>query len=336
MAGLNTGLPQGTPGSTPEPTAGDFESLLGGNTDTSDEGEPEGEGTDDSEAEAEEGEAEAEPETDEEGQDDEEGAEEGEGEPEETYTIKVDGKSEKVTLAELTKGYSRQADYTRKSQALADARKVAESEFAAVQQERAWYAQNLGVLEQRLMQAAPPAKDWDKLRTEDPITFAAEWVQYQRTRENHAAEYQRLTAERQRLAQVQQADQQRHLAAHVEAEQGKLLAAIPTWNDQAVASAEKKALIEFGTSLGFTADELDGVFDHRAVLALYKAMKYDTIQKRQLAVRKVIEQAKPKVLEPGAVATQSKGSSNFKKAFQRLGQTGRQSDAASIFEQMLG
>lgn len=326
---INTGLQPGTPGSTPEATAKDFESLLGG-ADTSDEGEAEEEGSDDSEAEAEEGEAE--PEAEEEESAEEEAEEEGEEEPEGKFTVKVDGKPVKVTLDELTKGYSRQADYTKKSQALADARKVAESEFTAVQQERARYAQILVVAEQRLMQAALPERDWEKLRTEDPVTFAAEWAQHQRVRESHAIEYQKLKTEQARLAQVQQIDQQKHLAAHVEVEQGKLLAALPTWSDPKVAGAEKKALVEFGASLGFTQEELDGVFDHRAVLALYKAMQYDTLQKRRPEARKVIEQAKTKVLTPGSVSNQPKVSTARKQAEQRFLKSGRVSDAASVFE----
>ena len=42
-----------------------------------------------------------------------------------TYTIKVDGKDVEVTLDELQAGYSKQADYTRKSQVLAEQRKKA-------------------------------------------------------------------------------------------------------------------------------------------------------------------------------------------------------------------
>lgn len=333
MAEPNTGQAS-APGSNSEPTAQEFESLLGGADNSEDsaalEGDESGQEDEGTEADSEEGD---EPQTDEEEQSDED---EDEPDQEPAYTVKIDGKEEQVKLKELVNGYQRNADYTRKSQALADARKVAESEFAAVQQERARYAQILDVAEQRLMQAAPPEKDWEKLRTEDPITFAAEWAQYQRVREHHAGEYQRLQAERQRLAQVQRIDQQRHLAAHVEAEQGKLLAAIPAWKDPKVAGAEKKALLDFGTSLGFTQEELDGVYDHRAVVALYNAMKYDTLQKRQPTVRKVIEQAKSRVLEPGSVSTQPKGSSMIKKAQQRLAQSGRVSDAADLFEQMLG
>jgi len=41
----------------------------------------------------------------------------------EAYTIKVDGEESQVTLEELQDGYQRQADYTRKTQELADERK---------------------------------------------------------------------------------------------------------------------------------------------------------------------------------------------------------------------
>ena len=50
-----------------------------------------------------------------------------------TYTIKVDGEEHEVTLDELRNGYQRQADYTRKSQSLAEQRKAYESNLEAVQ-----------------------------------------------------------------------------------------------------------------------------------------------------------------------------------------------------------
>ena len=39
-----------------------------------------------------------------------------------TYTVKIDGREERVTLGELQNGYQRQADYTRKTQELASER----------------------------------------------------------------------------------------------------------------------------------------------------------------------------------------------------------------------
>ena len=44
------------------------------------------------------------------------------GEPDESYTIKIDGGEEQVSLDELRNGYQRQADYTRKTQEIATER----------------------------------------------------------------------------------------------------------------------------------------------------------------------------------------------------------------------
>ena len=45
-----------------------------------------------------------------------------------TYTVKIDGRDTEVTEDELLSGYSRQADYTRKSQVLAEQRKKMDEE----------------------------------------------------------------------------------------------------------------------------------------------------------------------------------------------------------------
>ena len=59
------------------------------------------------------------------------------------YTVKIDGKDAQVTEDELLSGYSRQADYTRKSQVLAEQRKKMEEELSATQQERQRYQSQL-------------------------------------------------------------------------------------------------------------------------------------------------------------------------------------------------
>jgi hypothetical protein len=56
----------------------------------------------------------------------EEEPEESEDEPEPTYKVKVNGEEVEVPLSELTKGYSREQDYTKKTMALAEERKAPE------------------------------------------------------------------------------------------------------------------------------------------------------------------------------------------------------------------
>ena len=90
-----------------------------------------------------------------------------------TYTVKVDGKDVEVTQEELLAGYSRQADYTRKSQVQSEQRQKADAELAATQQERQRY---LSQLEQFNTQADSKIDElaktvWTRLKEEDPTEY---------------------------------------------------------------------------------------------------------------------------------------------------------------------
>ena len=103
-----------------------------------------------------------------------------------TYTVKVDGKDVEVTQEELLAGYSRQADYTRKSQVLSEQRQKADAELAATQQERQRY---LSQLEQFNTQADSKidelAKtDWTRLKEEDPTEYMLKRDQYRELQDN--------------------------------------------------------------------------------------------------------------------------------------------------------
>ena len=73
-----------------------------------------------------------------------------ESEEPQMYTIKVDGVDTQVTLEELQSGYSRQKDYTRKTQELAQQRKEFESQKSELAQKDAIYSQLLPKLEATL------------------------------------------------------------------------------------------------------------------------------------------------------------------------------------------
>ena len=71
-----------------------------------------------------------------------------EGEEVETYTITVNGEDVDVTLEELKSGYSRQSDYTRKTQELAENRNQLSKAQQLLQQQlhRAWISASLVML----------------------------------------------------------------------------------------------------------------------------------------------------------------------------------------------
>lgn len=293
--------------------------------------EPEGESDDNLEIETEsEGE---DSEESEEVESDEQEDESDEDESPEPETIDIDGTP--VPVEELKKGYLRQQDYTRKTMALAEERKALEGEAQSVQVERAQYAQLLPVLAQQLQAGFEKEPDWDTLFAQDPIG-AVQIERAWRVKQQQRQEYlQAISAEQERLQEQEQVENQRRIARELAENQTKLLEAIPSWRKPEVAKAEKAKVREYAKKLGFTDDELKFVTDARAVVGLYKAMKYDELAARR---DKVVQAPKPQVApmrpggKPGKVDLRGKP---VVQAKQRLAKTGNVRDAASAIEFLL-
>ena len=298
--------------------------------DTGAEAQPEEE---QSESESEEVEsAETQDETEESSEEVEGEEEEGEEEAprDEKFVVKVDGKEIEVPKEELIRGYQREADYTRKTQKLAEERKLVESEFQQVRGEREQYSQILGQLQQKLQEFEPPEPDWNRLEVEDPTEYARQWTSHQRRNQQKYA----VQAEQERLKQVQQVELQKHLQQTMVAEVARLKEKIPEWSSPEKAKAEGKALLEYGQNLGFSEQELNTITDSRALLALHKAWKYDQMMSKRPEFQAKIKKA-PKMVTPGSAGSVSSKSSDLNNAKKRLAQTGSVRDAASLFEKFI-
>lgn len=246
-------------------------------------------------------------------------------EPEEqTFTVKVDGETVEVPLSELLSGYSRTSDYTRKTQALAEDRKATDAELKAIRDERQQLAKKLEALEAALPDE--PNIDWEKLRNEDPIEYLS---QKELQRERRDAR-QLAAAERDKLLQQQAAEQQQYLQQHIAAESERLLKAIPTWADEKKALAEKQAVIDYARSAGFSDEELSHLYDHRAVVALRKAMLYDKMMANARSKTEAVKDA-PKTAKPGVTRSGS-DTSAFDAARRRLSKSGRTQDLADALK----
>ena len=257
-------------------------------------------------------------------------------EPEEeatpTYRVKVGKEEVEVPLDELLKGYSRTADYTKKTQELAENRKFVEAERAKIQEAsrlRDQYAERLSVIEQMLNQTEK-AEDLSVLKETDPIGYAVK-VAEQAEREKQLAA---VRAERQRLTQQQQAEQSERLQAHLASEAAKLRDAIPEMSDEIKGETVKREIRDFAKSIGFSDQELAAVYDSRAVLTLYKAMQYDKLMKGKPEVTKRVSQA-PKMLKPGTSTPEARETEQVKKMRNQLRKSGNKADAAKIFERFL-
>ena len=253
-----------------------------------------------------------------------------EEQPKPKYKAKVDGEEIEVEIDELINGYQRTADYTKKSQALAEQRKAIEAErqhLEQVKQERQAYAQKLQALDQFLTQQNK-GEDLEVLKETDPIGYAVK-VAERTEREKQLAV---VRAEQARIAQQQQADQQQALQNHLKSEAEKLNASIPELSTPK-GDEIRKQIREYAKSQGWSDQELGSVYDHRAVVTLYRAMKFEQLQKSKPEIQKKVQQA-PKMLKSGTSAPPAK-SQQEKQLSQRLRQTGKVTDAAAIFERFL-
>ena len=248
----------------------------------------------------------------------------------EKFIVKVDGKEIEVPKEELIRGYQREADYTRKTQKLAEERKLVESEFQQVRAEREYTSQLIGQLQQKLQEYEPPEPDWNRLEVEDPTEYARQWTSHQRRQQQKYA----IQAEELRIAQLQNADAQKHIQATLAAETARLKEKIPEWNSPEKAKAEGKALLEYGQILGFSEQELNTITDSRALLALHKAWKYDQMMSKRPEFQAKIKKA-PRMVTPGSAGNVSSKSSDLNNAKKRLAQTGSVRDAASLFEKFI-
>ena len=261
-------------------------------------------------------------------QSDETEAEEEEDKPP-VFTVKVDGKNVEVTLEELQKGYSREADYTRKTQQVSEERRAFQAEADLVRTERQQYSQLLGSLKAQLQQNAAPQHDMDRLYHEDPI----EWVKQRELVRDAEKVHAAINSEQQRLSTIQAQEQYQSMQAHLAQQQDALLKAIPEWGNPDKAKAEKTLLIEWGQKLGFSSDELKNIFDHRAVVALRKAALYDQMMSKRGNIRPAVNNG-PKPAKPGA-AGRMDNTTDSRRSQQRLAKTGRVNDAASAIEHLL-
>jgi hypothetical protein len=299
-----------TSGAADTEDTGDFEDTDASDEDgNSDEGTGE-DGGDDESGEGEEAEAESGAEGD-----------------EPTVTVKVDGQDVKVTLAEALAGYQRTADYTRKTQEVAEARKAVDTEIAQARAHREQYANVLKVVQERIGPESqePTAEQWDTLQRENPDQFAIEWAQSQRRQQARDT----VKREQDRIAGEQQQEAVATLQKHVGEQRELLLAALPDWKEPTKAEAGMKAIREYGAKLGFSEAELDQAYDHRMIVAVDKARRYDALMAKQAATRRKVAQA-PTMPDPGTRTRKDPKQADREAARTNFKRSGKIDDAVSL------
>ena len=251
-------------------------------------------------------------------------------------TIVFEGQEYKID--DLVKGGLRQADYTRKTQALAEQRKGMEAahhqyatEVQAVQAERQQYINALSQIIQSSAQGLDQFAriDWDALKEEDHIEYLSKKDEYREAQEK----VQQHQIAMQQTQQRHSAESENQYKVMIREEHNALVDKHPDWADDSKRRELGSKLRDYAIAEGYTQDEISTLYDHRALLILDKARKYDVLQSSDIRGKKV--KNKPKVMRSGKGVQKSEDTKTKRKAkMKRLQSSGHVDDAASILEDM--
>lgn len=246
------------------------------------------------------------------------------------YRLKVGGEEREVTLDEMVSLAQQGADYTKKTQALAEQRRELSARAAELDQARTArdaYAQRLQAVEELL--ASTPEEDLDALRANDPAAYAVKVADQTRRHQQMAL----IAAERNRIATEQQAEYARAAEAAMTLEAQTLAHDWPEYADPDKGDAAKAKLRDYARGMGYSDTEIGMVQRARDVQVLRKAMLYDELQKAKPEVAKRVAEA-PRTLKVGT-HTPTAASEQARRDATALKNSGRVRDAARYFEHLI-
>ena len=268
----------------------------------------------------------------------EEEAEDEEVEETALYTVRVNGEDVEVTEDELVRGYSRQSDYTKKTQELAEYRKQLDngaqhlqSEIAQTQAARQEYVNALSQAIESNYGIARQFEntDWERLKVEDREEYLTKRDEYREVQDK----IRDLQSKQGQAYEQQNREMQAQHQKVLQEEHAKMVQILPEWGEPETQRAIAKSIGEFALSRGYTQEELNQLVDHRSILVLMEAKAFADMQGKQLKARAKKVKNKPKVVRSSAKKEKADKNKDIRtKQMRRLQETGRVQDAAGLFE----
>lgn len=240
--------------------------------------------------------------------------------PDDLVEAEYEGKRYKVP-PELREALLRQADYTRKTQEVAEHRRAVEEKAQLLNAQEqllgASFEQAVALRELQNRLSQYERIDWQSLADSDPAQATKLNLAYQQLQREAATKAQEL---QQYQAQAQQLSAQQRQQMLAEA-QRELAQRLPNFNADVA-----QQLKEHGKAYGFSDAELDSVIDPRYVHVLHDAMKWRALQASKPGALKKVAEA-PKVVRPQAQPPKQRTN---KAAADRLARSGRVEDLAAL------
>jgi hypothetical protein len=241
------------------------------------------------------------------------------------HTVKVDGEEREVTLDDLKRSFSGQAYIQKGMQEASEAKKEAEGVYQALLNERQQLSQLLQQAQSGQI-AAPPTPPPRELFNNDPIGYMEAKLSYDEALQNYQGQQQQIL----QVTEAQNQQMQIATQQYLQGEMQKLAQVIPEFGDAKTATKLKGDLVQFGSKLGYSESELSEVMDHRAILVLQKAMKYDQLVEGKSKATEKAKSARP-VVKPGTKKTgRTSAAKQRQNAEARMKKTGDINDVAKF------
>ena len=254
------------------------------------------------------------------------------------YTVKINGEEQEVTEEELLKGYSRQQDYTRKTQELSEYRRQLDEagqyyqqEVAKTQEARQQYIRSLSDAAQLNLASLKEYQniDWERLKAEDKEEYLTKRDEFREAQANIQQLQQAQAQENEYQAQEHQ-QQFNHWAQE---EYTKLVKLIPAWGVPEQQKAIAADLRTFANSKGFNDEEVKQLFDHRSIIILMQAKAWEDSQRKAQNLKTKKVKKKVKVVKSGKGVEKSASNKAVRHTkMKRLKQSGHVNDAVGLFE----
>jgi predicted RNase H-like nuclease (RuvC/YqgF family) len=207
-------------------------------------------------------------------------------EPEDDDSEEVEHDGQKFRIPKAIKPLlMMQADYTRKTQEVAELRKTVEAQRAQGAQLDGELIQSqakIVAIDERLAEFGRlTEQDWANLEAQDPVQAQTLWRQFSQLKDTR----QQAVGELQHKAQQRHLEQQRMSAKQIEEGQAVLARDIKDWSPEKAGKLSDFAVREFG----FSPQEIGGIIDPRMVKVLNRLFEADQVLKKQTATIKAVK-----------------------------------------------
>lgn len=242
-------------------------------------------------------------------------------------TVKVDGKTQKVPLADVIKSFQLEQHVNNKSIALSEQQRQFEQEQTVAQnlwKQSLTQARQLGELARHQLMAEFQNVNWNELMQKDPV----QWTVQQQLFQNRSAAINQHLNDVAAAEQAQSEQLRQQQAALLPKEREKMLERVPEWRDQAKFDSDRKVMSAYAKNLGFSDAELASVFDHRYMTVLHDAAQFRALQASNPEVLKRVRAA-PQMARPGTRTQKDPKAVAKQQALERAAKNPRDQDAAA-------